>query len=146
MKVQELLEKIAWQENELYNLYKLGETFAVYETPRLAEHFNWLASEELRHRNTVQTFIKEKTLENSAVIDHLDALSLEPYLTDERVEPEDLEDLILEALIREKHSYELYQKLSEILDGSLSQIFRMMSQEELKHAYRLKIMYETVHR
>ncbi|WP_324735267.1 ferritin family protein [Thermococcus sp. SY098] len=146
MKVQKLLEKIAWQENELYNLYKLGETFAVHETPQLAEHFNWLASEELRHRNTVQTFIKEKTLENSAVIDHLDALSLEPYLTDERVEPEDLEDLILEALIREKHSYELYQKLSEILKGSLSQIFRMMSQEELKHAYRLKIIYEAVHK
>ncbi|HIP75107.1 MAG TPA: rubrerythrin family protein, partial [Thermococcus paralvinellae] len=38
------------------------------------------------------------------------------------------------------------QKLSEILKDSLSQIFRMMSQEELKHAYRLKIMYETVHK
>ncbi|MBO8175024.1 MAG: rubrerythrin family protein [Thermococcus sp.] len=146
MKIQELLEKIIWQENELYNLYKLGETFAVYENPQLADHFNWLASEELRHRNTIQTFLKEKILENSEVINYLDALSLEPYFTDERVKPEDLEDLILEALIREKHSYELYQKLSEILKGSLSQIFRMMSQEELKHAYRLKIMYEVVHK
>ncbi|NJE55679.1 ferritin family protein, partial [Thermococcus sp. 21S9] len=102
--------------------------------------------EELRHRNTIQTFLEEKTLEDTKVIDYLDALSIEPYFTDERVKPKDLEDLILEGLIREKHSYELYQKLSEILEGSLSQIFRMMSHEELKHAYRLKIMYEAVHK
>lgn len=146
MEIQELLEKIIWQENELYNLYKLGETFAVYENPQLADHFSWLASEELRHRNTIRTFLKNNTLEGTEVINYIDELSLEPYFTDERVKPEDLEDLILEALIREKHSYELYQKLSEILKGSLSQIFRMMSQEELKHAYRLKIMYEAVHK
>ena len=146
MKLNELLERIIWQENELYNLYKLGETFAVYENPQLAEHFNWLASEELRHRDTIKIFLKEKTLENTEVIDYLDALSIEPYLTEERAKPENLEDLILAALIREKHSYELYQKLSKILKGSLSQIFRMMSQEELKHAYRLRIMYETVYK
>jgi len=146
MKLNELLERIIWQENELYNLYKLGETFAVYENPQLAEHFNWLASEELRHRDTIKIFLKEKTLENTRIIDYLDALSIEAYLTEERAKPENLEDLILEALIREKHSYELFQKLSEILKDSLSQIFRMMGQEELKHAYRLKIMYETVHK
>lgn len=144
MNIHKLLKKIIEQENELYNLYKLGETFAVYENPQLGEHFNWLASEELRHRNTIQTFLEEKTLENTKVIDYLDALSIEPYFTDERAEPADLEDLILEALIREKHSYELFQKLSEILEGSLSQIFRMMSHEELKHAYVLKLMYEMV--
>ncbi|RLF72924.1 rubrerythrin family protein, partial [Thermococci archaeon] len=70
--------------------------------------------------------------------------SLEPYFQDTRAEPESIEDLILEALIREKHSYELYKKLSEILKGSLKEIFEMMNQEELKHAYRLKIIYESL--
>jgi rubrerythrin len=142
MKLEELLQKIVHQENELYNLYKLGETFATYEHPSLIEHFQWLASEELRHRNTIEKFIGEGTLENTAIIDYVDSLSLEPYFQDERAEPQTLTDLILEALIREKHSYELYKKLSQILSGSLSEIFNMMAQEELKHAYRLKIIYE----
>jgi len=143
MNLQELLKKIIWQENELYNLYKLGETFAVYEKPNLAEHFSWLASEELRHRDTIEAFLKDGTLENTRIIDYIDSLTLEPYFEDKRVNPKSLDDLILEALIREKHSYELYKKLGEILKGSLSEIFRMMSREELKHAYRLKLIYET---
>ncbi len=144
MHLRELIERIIRQENELYNLYKLGETFAVYELPRFIDHFRWLAEEELRHRKTVEDFSEEGVLEGTAVIDYLDVLSLEPFFTDERSEPETLEDLILEALIREKHSYELYKKLGEILEGSLGQIFQMMAGEELKHAYRLKIMYESL--
>ncbi|WP_456395656.1 ferritin family protein [Thermococcus sp.] len=144
MHLRELIERIVWQENELYNLYKLGETFAVYEIPQLIDHFRWLAAEELRHRKTIEGFSEEGVLEGTAVIDYLDVLSLEPFFTDERSEPENLEDLILEALIREKHSYELYKKLGAILEGSLGQIFQMMAGEELKHAYRLKIMYESL--
>ncbi|WP_461866760.1 ferritin family protein [Thermococcus sp.] len=138
MEIRNLLEKIIWQENELYNLYKLGETFAVYEKPSFVDHFRWLADEELRHRKTIEGFLKEGTFEGTA----MDVLSLESFFSDERSTPESLEDLILEALIREKHSYELYKKLEKILNGSLSQIFQMMAGEELKHAYRLKIMYE----
>lgn len=144
MRLRELIEKIIWQENELYNLYKLGETFAVYENPSLVDHFRWLADEELRHRKTVEGFLREGTFEETAVVDYLDVLSLEPFFSDERSEPESLEDLILDALIREKHSYELYKKLEAIFEGSLGQIFQMMAGEELKHAYRLKIMYESL--
>jgi len=144
MKVGELLKNIIHQENELYNLYKLGETFATYENPILIEHFQWLAGEELRHRQTIENFLKSGSLEDTPVVDYLDTLSLEPYFQDTRAEPESIEDLILEALIREKHSYELYKKLSEILKGSLKEIFEMMNQEELKHAYRLKIIYESL--
>ena len=142
VRLRELLENIIWQENELYNLYKLGETFASSEKPSFVSHFSWLASEELRHRMTVEGFLEEGMLEGTPIIDYLDALGLEPYFKDERVEPKTLEDLILDALIREKHSYELYSKLSKSLEGSLSEIFLMMANEELKHAYRLKIMYE----
>ncbi|AIF70324.1 hypothetical protein PAP_09745 [Palaeococcus pacificus DY20341] len=144
MNLEELLKSIIHQENELYNLYKLGETFATYELPSMVEHFKWLAGEELRHKRTIESFLEEDTLKGTAVIDYLDSLSLEPYFKDERAEPADLEDLILEALIREKHSYELYDRLSQILSGSLSDIFKMMRQEELKHAYRLKILYEMI--
>ncbi|NJE85987.1 rubrerythrin family protein [Thermococcus sp. CX2] len=142
MNLGELLEKLIWQENELYNLYKLGETFATYERPEFVETFRLIAEEELRHRKTLEDMLSGGTLEGTAVIEYLDSLSLEPMLSDERAEPESLEELILEALVREKHSYELYTKLSEILDGSLSQIFRMMASEELKHAYRLRLVYE----
>ncbi len=142
MKVQELLEKIAWQENELYNLYKLGETFATFERPELAETFQLMAEEELRHRRTLEGMLSEGTLEETAVIDYLDSLSLEPMLSDGRAEPKSLEELILEALVREKHAYELYTRLSQILEGSLGHIFKMMAGEELKHAYRLKLVYE----
>ncbi|ANF22257.1 ferritin family protein [Thermococcus piezophilus] len=142
MNLGELLEKLIWQENELYNLYKLGETFATYERSEFVETFRLIAEEELRHRKTLEDMLSGGTLEGTAVIDYLDSLSLEPMLSDERAEPESLEELILEALVREKHSYELYTKLSEILDGSLSQIFRMMASEELKHAYRLRLVYE----
>ncbi len=144
MQLQKLLEKIIWQENELYNLYKLGETFAVYQASTFIDHFRWLAEEELRHRKTIEGFLSEGTFEGTAIIDYLDVLSLEPFFSDERAMPESLEDLILEALVREKHSYELYTKLERILKGSLAQIFQMMAGEELKHAYRLKIMYESL--
>jgi len=144
MKVGELLKNIIHQENELYNLYKLGETFATYENPILIEHFQWLAGEELRHRQTIENFLESGSLEDTPVVEYLETLSLEPYFRDTRAEPESIEDLILEALIREKHSYELYKKLSEILKGSLKEIFEMMNQEELKHAYRLKIIYESL--
>ena len=142
MKIKDLLKNIIHQENELYNLYKLGETFATYENPSLVDHFQWLASEELRHKHTIERFLEENALERTAVIDYLDVLSLEPYFQDTRAEPKTLENLVLEALIREKHSYELYKKLSEIVEGDLRDIFQMMSQEELRHGYRLKIMYE----
>ncbi|ASJ11564.1 ferritin family protein [Thermococcus thioreducens] len=142
MKLGELLERLIWQENELYNLHKLGETFATFERPELVETFQLIAEEELRHRKTLEGMLSEGTLEETAVIDYLDSLSLEPMLSDERAEPESLEELILEALVREKHAYELYTRLSKILDGSLGHIFKMMAGEELKHAYRLKLVYE----
>ncbi|MCD6372076.1 MAG: rubrerythrin family protein [Thermococcus sp.] len=142
MKLQELLERLIWQENELYNLHKLGETFAAFERPELVETFQLMAEEELRHRKTIERMLSEGTLEETEVIDYLESLSLEPMLSDERAEPKSLEELVLEALIREKHAYELYTKLYEILDGSLSHIFRMMASEELKHAYRLRLIYE----
>ncbi|NJE62137.1 ferritin family protein [Thermococcus sp. 21S7] len=142
MKLQELLKRLIWQENELYNLHKLGETFATFERPELVETFQLMAEEELRHRKTLEGMLSEGTLEETAVIDYLESLSIEPMLSDERAEPTSLEELILEALVREKHAYELYTRLSQILDGSLGHIFKMMAGEELKHAYRLKLVYE----
>jgi len=142
MNLRELLERLIWQENELYNLHKLGETFATFERPELVEVFQLIAEEELRHRKTLEGMLSDKALEGTAVIDYLDSLSLEPMLGDVRAEPMALEELILEALIREKHAYELYTKLASILDGSLAHIFKMMAGEELKHAYRLKLVYE----
>ncbi len=142
MMLNELLERLIWQENELYNLYKLGETFATYERPEFADTFQLLAEEELRHRKTLEDMLSEVSLEGTAVIDYLDSLSIELLLSDGRIEPPSLEELVVGALIREKHSYELYLRLSEILEGSLGHIFRMMAEEELKHAYRLKLIYE----
>jgi rubrerythrin len=144
MKLKELLKKLIWQENELYNLYKLGETFATYERPEFVETFQLLAEEELRHRKTLENMAREESLEDTGVVDYLDQLSIEPMLADERLKPEELGELIVGAIIREKHSYEMYSKLSEILDGSLRQIFKMMAGEELKHAYRLKLLYEAI--
>ncbi|AEK73118.1 hypothetical protein GQS_06100 [Thermococcus sp. 4557] len=144
MKLGELLERLVWQENELYNLHKLGETFATFERPDLVETFQLMAEEELRHRRTLETLLAEGSLEGTAVIDYLDSLSLEPMLGDGRAKPESLEELILDALVREKHAHELYTKLAQILDGSLGHIFKMMAGEELKHAYRLKLVYETL--
>ncbi|WP_457751218.1 ferritin family protein [Thermococcus sp.] len=142
MNLQGLLKKLIWQENEMYNLYKLGETFATYERPEFIEVFRRIAEEELRHRKTLEDILSNRSLENTKIIDYLEALSLEPMINDERAKPEDFEDLILDILIREKHSYELYKKLSKILNGSLAQIFKMMANEELKHAYQLKLLYE----
>ncbi|MDV3104105.1 ferritin family protein [Thermococcus waiotapuensis] len=142
MKLEELLKGVIRQENEAYNLYKLGEAFATYERPELVEVFRILAEEELRHRKTFEGLLKEKSLEGTRVIDYLEALSLEPMLEDERPEPSSLEELVEDAIIREKHAYEFYLKLSEILGGSLAQIMRMMAGEELKHAYRMRLVYE----
>lgn len=144
MKVEKLLERVIQQENELYNLHKLGETFATFERPEFVEMFRIMAEEELRHRKTLESLLSERSLDESAVIDYLDALSLEPMLEDERAKPASLEDLIIEALVREKHAYELYSKLSDILDDVPGQIFRMMAGEELRHGYRLKLMYESL--
>ncbi|ASI98405.1 ferritin family protein [Thermococcus celer] len=144
MKLEELLERLIWQENELYNLHKLGETFAAFEKPKLVETFQLMAEEELRHRKTLEGMLSGGILEKTAVIDYLESLSLEPMLGDERAEPKSLEELILEALVREKHAYELYTRLAGILDGSLKHIFKMMAGEELKHAYRLRIIYEAL--
>ncbi|ASJ10294.1 rubrerythrin family protein [Thermococcus sp. P6] len=142
MKLEELLKKLIWQENELYNLHKLGETFATFERPELVETFQLMAEEELRHRKTLEGMLFGGALKGTTVIDYLESLSLEPLLGDERAEPEGLEELVLEALIRERHAYELYTRLAGILDGSLMHIFKMMAGEELKHAYRLKLIYE----
>ncbi|ACS32925.1 ferritin family protein [Thermococcus gammatolerans] len=144
MNVKELLEALIRQENELYNLHKLGETFATFEKIEFADTFRLMAEEELRHRKTLESMLSEGSLEESEMIDYLDALSLEPVLKDERAEPKSLEELVVEALIREQHAYEMYSKLSKILGGSLGHIFRMMAGEELKHVYRLKIMYEAL--
>ncbi|WP_148882964.1 ferritin family protein [Thermococcus aciditolerans] len=144
MRLGELLERLVWQENELYNLHKLGETFATFERPDLVETFQLMAEEELRHRRTLEAMLAEGSLKGTAVIDYLDSLSLEPMLGDERAKPGSLEELVLDALVREKHAYELYTKLAQIVDGSLGHIFKMMAGEELKHAYRLKLVYETL--
>lgn len=143
MDAGELIKRVIWQENELYNLYKLGETFALFERPDLRDDFAQLAEEELRHRKTLENLLSEGTIEG-LLLDYMDELELEPMVHDERAHPDSLEELIVEALIREKHAYELYTKLSHILEGSLSQIFRMMAGEELKHAYRLRLIYEKI--
>jgi len=143
MKAKELIEKLIWQENELYNLYKLGETYALFERPKLRDTFALIAEEELRHRRTLEGLLKEGTLEN-LILDHMDELSIEPILSDERVEPESLEELVVEAILREKHAYEMYSKLAGLLSGSFSDLFLHLAREELTHAYRLKLMYETL--
>jgi len=144
MNLKELLKRLIWQENELYNLYKLGETFATYERPEFKDTFMLMAEEELRHRKTLEGMLEDGALENTAVVEYLDGLSMEPMLVDERSKPETLEELVLDALIREKHAYELYRRLSSMTEGSLSQIFGMMASEELKHGYRLKLIYEAM--
>ncbi|MBP1911646.1 ferritin family protein [Thermococcus stetteri] len=143
MGAEELIKRIIWQENELYNLYKLGETFALFERPDLKDDFAQLAEEELRHRKTLEGLLSEGSLKNM-IFDYVEELELEPMVHDERAHPESLEELVVEALIREKHAYELYTRLAEILDGSLSHIFKMMAGEELKHAYRLRLIYEKI--
>ncbi|AMQ18840.1 ferritin family protein [Thermococcus peptonophilus] len=143
MDAGKLIEKVIWQENELYNLYKLGETFALFERPELRDDFFQLAEEELRHRKTLESLLSEGTIKG-LLLDYMEELELEPMVHDDRANPESLEELVVEALIREKHAYELYTKLSNLLEGSLSQIFRMMAGEELKHAYRLRIIYEKI--
>ena len=142
MKAKELIKKLIWQENELYNLYKLGETFALFERPELREAFALIAEEELRHRETLEGLLKEGTLQG-LIVDYMEELSLEPVLSDERAKPESLEELLVEAILREKHAYEMYSKLSNLLEGSLGDIFLMMAREELAHAYRLRLIYET---
>jgi rubrerythrin len=143
MEADELIRRIIWQENELYNLYKLGETFALFERSDLKDKFAQLAEEELRHRKTLEGLLEEGTL-SGEILDYLEELEVDPMIHDERTNPQTLEDLIIEALIREKHSYELYIKLSNLLEGSISHIFRMMAGEELKHAYLLRLMYEGI--
>ncbi|WP_297506027.1 ferritin family protein [Thermococcus sp.] len=143
MKAREIIELMITQENELYNLYKLGETFAVFERPELRDVFALIAEEELRHRKTLKKLLEGPVLEE-AILDYVDELSLQPMLSDERAKPESLEELVIEAVLRERHAYEMYTKLSNILGGSLSQIFRMMAGEELKHAYRMKLVYEAL--
>ncbi|WP_297523528.1 ferritin family protein [Thermococcus sp.] len=142
MRLGRLLERVIWQENELYNLHKLGETFATFERPELVETFKLMAEEELRHRKTMEDLLSNESLEKAGVEAYTDVLSLEPMLADERAEPASLRELVVEAIVREKHAYEMYTKLSEVTGGSLSQIFRMMAGEELKHAYRLRLIYE----
>jgi len=144
MKLEELLERLIHQENELYNLHKLGETFATYERPEFVDVFQRIAEEELRHRKTLENMLKEGTLNETAIIDYLESLSIEPMMSETRAEPEDFEELILDTLIREKNAYELYTKLGNTLKGSLSHIFKMMANEELKHAYQLKLVYEAL--
>ena len=141
MKAKEIIELMVKQENELYNLYKLGETFAIFERPELRETFALIAEEELRHRETLKNLLGGNILEG-AIIDYVDELSLQPMLSDGMAKPETLEELIVEAILREKHAYGVYSKLAELLEGSLSQIFGMMANEELKHAYRMRLVYE----
>lgn len=144
MNLREFLEKLIWQENEMYNLHKLGETFATFEKPEFVETFRLMAEEELRHRKTLESILSDGSLKNTYVADSLELFLMEPMLEDERAEPSDFKELILEALIREKHAYQLYMRFSEVLESSLGHIFKMMANEELKHGYRLKIMYETL--
>ncbi|WP_297536412.1 ferritin family protein [Thermococcus sp.] len=143
MKPADIIRRLIYQENELYGLYKLGETFALFERPELRDTFRLIAEEELRHRRTLEKLLEEGTLERE-IIDYVDALSVEPLLADERANPESMEELVLEALLREKHAYELYSKLAEIMSGSLGDIFLNIAREELAHAYRLKLIYESI--
>ncbi|WP_456421221.1 ferritin family protein [Thermococcus sp.] len=143
MKAKELIERLIWQENELYNLYKLGETFALFERPELRDTFMIIAEEELRHRETLIGLLEEGTLQ-SQIVDYMEGLSLEPILSDERTKPESLEELVVEGVLREKHAHEMYLKLAGLLREPLSDIFIHLAREELTHAYRLKLIYESL--
>lgn len=143
MKARELIERLIWQENELYNLYKLGETFALFERPEMRDTFMLIAEEELRHRETLKGLLDEGTLEN-LIVDYTEELSIEPVLSDERAEPQSLEELVVEAVVRERHAYEMYTRLSKLLGEPLNDLFLHLAREELTHAYRLKLLYETL--
>ncbi|AIU69526.1 hypothetical protein TEU_03715 [Thermococcus eurythermalis] len=143
MKARELIERLIWQENELYNLYKLGETFALFERPEMRDTFMLIAEEELRHRETLKGLLGEGTLEN-LIVDYTEELSIEPVLSDERAEPQSLEELVVEAVVRERHAYEMYMRLSKLLGEPFNDLFLHLAREELTHAYRLKLLYETL--
>jgi len=110
-------------ERELYNLYKLGETYALFERPEFRDTFALMAEEELRHERTLR------------------GLELPEVEVPHARNPDTLEGLILEAVVLEKEAYLAYSRLSELFEGSLRDILRSFAAEELAHAYRLKLLY-----
>jgi len=135
----DLLRGMLEYERAVYNFYKLGETFSTFEGTGFVDAFMLMAEEELRHMRTIEEILEGDL---NVEVDYIDALSISSAASYRPESPHDFSDLVLEALKLEKYAYEVYMKLSEILSGSLSQIFRMMATEELAHAYRLKLMYE----
>jgi len=137
--LRDLLERVLEYERAVYNFYKLGETFSTFEDTGFSDTFMLMAEEELRHVKTIEEILKSECPEVS--IDYLDALSISSSVAYRPGNPDDFSDLLLEALKMEKYAHEVYMKLSEVLNGSLSQIFRMMAMEELAHAYRIRLIY-----
>ncbi|AEH25265.1 ferritin family protein [Pyrococcus yayanosii] len=135
MRLKELIRELIALERELYSLYKLGETFATYEKPSFIETFRILAEESLRHARTL-----EDLLGNAGPGPYVDGTAL----THPKNRPEDLQELIEEALLTEEGLYQAYLRLSRELEGALAGIFRMMAGEALRHGYRLKLIYEAL--
>ncbi len=135
--LKDLIGKMMRYENSLYSLYKLGETLS--KEDKYSETFRIMAEEEIRHAKTLGGVLKGGGF--SGVVDYLDALYLEPMVSYRAEAPGDFRELLLEALKMEKYAYEMYLKMSEITEGSLRHIFRMMASEELAHAYRVRLIY-----
>ncbi len=135
--LKDLIGKMMRYENSLYSLYKLGETLS--KEDKYSETFRIMAEEEIRHAKTLGGVLEGGGF--SGVVDYLDALYLEPMVSYRGEAPGDFRELLLEALKMEKYAYEMYLKMSEITEGSLRHIFRMMASEELAHAYRVRLIY-----
>lgn len=104
--------------------------------------FLLFAEEERGHRAKLIAVKEGKKLQ-SADEEVLD-LKISDYTVDVSTENiESYEDALVVAMKKEKASYKLYTKLSEIVDSEDEKnLFKALAQEEAKHKLRFEIEYD----
>jgi rubrerythrin len=127
------------REIEARDFYKELSQWA--ERPQVADAFEDLAEDELRHRLKLESLragkvdIRLEEVGNLGIADSMEAAEPEANLS--------YADALIVAMQREKQAFRLYSDLaSASQDPQIKSIFRKLAQEEAEHKLRLELEYD----
>lgn len=138
--LKETIDFALGKEKEAVEFYRECSERAKREAMKQA--FLSMAKEEEGHVRMLTNFKPEQV--ESVKLKAIPNLKISDYLVDMDFEPEmSYKDLLVLAMKREESAYALYSSLAtEGGDASMSKLFQILAQEELKHKNRLEKEYD----
>ena len=138
----ELLETAMYKEVAAEAFYSAGQNNT--DDPGAKVLMKELAEEEHRHAQMLKELKEEDWMEGQWRREKIPNLMISEYLTgSDKLEGAGLQGTLVTAMKREQHAVEFYSRMmSALRDEEVKRLCERLVHDELKHKYRLEVLYD----